>query len=113
MAQRNQVAQKYIEQAVRETIDAKCPGYGQSTKDRVFRATMADTIPQDALMLAIQLACNAHDDLLAVCKKLEAFDVRIGKWLAKGNLEPMWYDDLLVVMDEARAVIAQAEARDA
>jgi hypothetical protein len=66
MAQRNQVAQKYIEQAVRETIDAKCPGYGQSTKDRVFRATMADTIPQDALMLAIQLACNAHDDLLAM-----------------------------------------------
>jgi hypothetical protein len=54
-------------------------------------------------------ACNAHDDLLAACKKLEAFDERIGKWLARGNLEPMWYDDLLVAMDELRAAIAAAE----
>ena len=48
-------------------------------------------------------------DLLERCEELVRYGEIIERWLAKGNDEPMWYEDFMREIEAARAAIAKAK----
>ena len=49
--------------------------------------------------------------MLAELERLERFGDWIKSWLAKGNPEPMWYEDFMQEIENARSVIAKAKGQ--